>query len=376
MKKRVIIDSWDWHYRVGFDKALAKKVKLIASELQNKSEQQILLQQFDIFSSMVSISALCDALEENPEQFENYISGIDNCRLLYIPASLETIFRDRIEQLPHLLATEKKEVIKLLSTAIDSDFINYHQNIFEPIFGNELKCLTDKGLSNIPLVPKDKLIDRDDLRETVNYLLEMLIKSARVSALLGDIAIPDFDIILKEGPGFAEYWPAELLDSTFNQLIIFDNPDQLHIGTLQTTLAHEVLGHSVFYEAESNYVPPFFDHGAMCLVEGWATWCEWNASERPYGEFSRDARLFGLRNFYEKDADKLLQTIAHDIRSLGYTDAAVTSGLVYFFQYPGFSLSYTLGALWFEKKFQDIQPSNFFESLKNRPWGDFFKLWQ
>lgn len=375
MNDRVVIDSWDWHYRVGFDQALAGKVKSIANGLEHKAEERILLQQLDIFSSMVSISALCDALEESPERFHELLGGINTSRLLFVPSSLAPALQDRIELLPKRLESEKKNITDLLSKAVTSRFINYHKDIFEPIFGNELNGLTHKSLSKMPPAPKDKLIDQLDLKKTVSLLLAFLMHGGHFSELIGDMALPDFEIVFKEGPGFAEYWPAELLESTSNQLIVFDNPDQLRVGTLQTTLAHEVLGHGVFYEAESSYAPPYFDHGAMCLIEGWATWCEWNASATPHGEYSRTARLFGLRHFYEKNVDELLGSISNDIRSLGYSDDTVRSGLMYFFQYPGFSLSYTLGALWFEKTFQGVQPFNFFESLKERPWGDFFQEW-
>lgn len=375
MNDRIVIDSWDWHYRVGFDQALARKVKSIANGLGLKAEQRILLRQLDIFSSMVSISALCDALEESPERSQELLDGVDTSRLLYVPPFLSTVLQDRIEQLSKKLGPEKKKISDLLSTAVTLRFINYHTDIFEPVFGNDLNRLTHNNLSNMPHAPKDKLLDPHDLKETVSLLLEVLMDSNHVNALLGDVSLPDFEIVLEEGPGFGEYWPAELLGSTSNQLTVFNNPDQLRVGILQTTLAHEVLGHGVFYEAESKYAPPFFDHGAMCLVEGWATWCEWNASATPHGKYFRAARLFGLRHFYEKNVDELLRSIPHDMRSLGYSDIAITSGLMYFFQYPGFSLSYTLGALWFEKTFHGVQPISFFESLKGRPWGDFFQVW-
>lgn len=375
MNDRVVIDSWDWHYRVGFDQALAKKVKSIANGLEHKAEQYMLLQQLDIFSSMVSISALCDALEESPERCQELLDGVDASRLLYVPSPLVAVLQDRIEQLPNRLEPERKAIADLLFSAVTSRFVNYHTYIFEPIFGNKLNRLTHMSLDKLPNAPNDKLIDRRDLRVTVSHLLKDLMSGTYVKAQLGDVALPDFEIVLKVGSGFAEYWPAELLGSTSNKLVVFDNPDQLRFGTLQTTLAHEVLGHGVFYETESRYAPPFFDHGAMCLVEGWATWCEWNASATPHGEYSRATRLFGLRHFYEENVAELLHSIPHDIRSLGYSDAAATSGLMYFFQYPGFSLSYTLGALWFEKTFQRVRPANFLESLKGRPWGDFFKVW-
>lgn len=375
MNGRIVIDSWDWHYRVGFDQALAGRIKSNAKELKSEMEQRILLQQLDIFSSMVSISALCDTLDENPERFQELLDGVERSRLLHVPSYVAKVLQSRIEQLPERLEPAKKDLAALLSSATNSPFINYHAEIFEPVFGSELKSLVCKSLSRLPPAPKDQSIDRHDLKATVDHILKILMAGSHVNTVLGDVIIPNFETILKEGTGFAEYWPVELSGSTSNQLIVFDNPDQLRVGTLQTTLAHEVLGHSVFYEAEVSYAPPFFDHGAICLVEGWATWCEWNASATPHGDFSRAARLYGLRHFYENDVDKLRRSISYDIHSLGYSDAIVSSTMMYFFQYPGYSLSYTLGALWFEDRFRDVRPDNFFASLKERPWGDFFQLW-
>lgn len=375
MNSRVVIKSWDWHYRVGFDTTLAQEIKLVADGLGATTERHILLEQLDVFSSMVSISALCDALEETPDRFQELLAGINTQRLLYVPPLLTPALKERIEQLPTRLDSEKIELAGLLDIASTLRFRNYNKEIFGPVFGAELNDLTSRGLGVMPSAPEDTLIERNDLKTRVNSLLGFLLDRYHIQATLGEAPVPEFDVVFREGSGFAEYWPAELLGTESNQLIVYENPDQLRLGTLQTTLAHEVLGHGVFYDAESRYSLPFLDHGAMCLIEGWATWCEWNASATPHGKYFRSARLYGLRHFYEEDVENLLVNIPNDIRKLGYSDGAVSSGLMYVFQYPGFSLSYTLGALWFEKKFQSSSPIEFLKTLNGRPWGDFFKTW-
>lgn len=375
MNRRVVITSWDWHYRVGFDRAMAQEIQSVANGLGSTLERHILLQQLDVFSSMVSISALCDALEETPDRFQELLAGINIQRLLYVPQLLTPVLKERISNLPDRLASEKIEIAALVDMASALHFTNFNKDIFDPVFGAELNGLTRRGIDAMPSAPEDKFIEQGSLQESVKSLLTLLTNRSHIQAILGETPIPDFDVVLREGPGFAEYWPAELLRAKSNQLIVYENPDQLRLGTLQTTLAHEVLGHGVFYELESRYSPPLLDHGAMCLIEGWATWCEWNASSTPHGRYFRSARLYGLRHFYKEDVDDLLVSIPKDIRKLGYSEAAVSSGLMYFFQYPGFSLSYTLGALWFENKFQKSSPTDFLKSLDGRPWGDFFKAW-
>lgn len=375
MNSRAVIKSWDWHYRVGFDSTLSKEIESIAKGLGTTAERHILIEQLEVFSSMVSISALFDALEETPDRFQELLSGINTQRLLYVPPLLATALKKRIEQLPARQNSEMTELAGLIDEASTLRHKNYNKDIFSPVFGAELDDLTSSVLEKSPSTPEDTLIERNDLKRRVNSLLALLLDHRHIQATLGKAPVPNFDVVFKEGSGFAEYWPAELLDTESNQLIVYESPDQLRLGTLQTTLAHEVLGHGVFYEAESRYSLPLFDHGAMCLIEGWATWCEWNASATPHGKYFRSARLYGLRHFYEEDVENLLVNIPNDIRKLGYSEGAVSAGLMYFFQYPGFSLSYTLGALWFEKRFKSSSPIDFLKSLNERPWGDFFKTW-
>lgn len=180
---------------------------------------------------------------------------------------------------------------------------------------------------------------------------------------------------LKIGHGFAEYWSADLLQTTKDRLVVFDNAEQLRVGILRTTLSHEVSGHGVFYESASRCAPPFFDHGAMSFIEGWAAWCEWHGSASPFGAIARKERLAGLRWFYETDVERICRGVPQDIRAFGYSEDTARSSLLYYFQYPGFSMAYALGALWFEDRFQHSPPMEFLGAIGARPWGDFFRGW-
>ena len=46
------------------------------------------------------------------------------------------------------------------------------------------------------------------------------------------------------------------------------------------------------------------------------------------------------------DPEYIQEQIAHEINRLGYSEEVAKTSIEYFFQYPGFGQSYTLGALW------------------------------
>ncbi|MES2206858.1 MAG: hypothetical protein V4525_08690 [Pseudomonadota bacterium] len=368
------IKPWDWHYRVGFDHSLAEHIRGVIKALGSQPESSLLSEQLTFFSSMISIAALCDAVEEAPGKIESFLAAIEHHQLLHLPAVLSQHLTDRVSQLSVPLSA-KKEMNHLIKAAENSVFENHHETIFCPVFGAGLDHLISKQIASMPSPLVDKIIPRNALKSTVHHLLDRLMAQS-IPEGFEEVKDIKFEVVVKEGLGFAEYWPAELLEHTQNQLIIFDNPEQLKQGALQATLVHEVLGHGFFYFLKEKSNAQLLDHGAMCLIEGWATWCEWHILSTPFSQAFRAARLAGLRWFHEKDTGKLLHGIAEDMRKLGYAEEIVQSTLLYYFQYPGFSFSYTLGALWFENKFKEVSVDTFFQQLKQRCWGDFFLVWE
>jgi hypothetical protein len=114
----------------------------------------------------------------------------------------------------------------------------------------------------------------------------------------------------------------------------------------------------------------------MALIEGWATWCEWHYAEPTWGRYLRAMRCYGLRHFDGMDAELIQTDIRNFMAQVGYSVEAAESSIEYFFQYPGFSMAYTLGALWFETQAEKQSIEQIFDLLKQQGlWGDFFRLW-
>ena len=82
--------------------------------------------------------------------------------------------------------------------------------------------------------------------------------------------------------------------------------------------------------------PPFFDHGAMGLIEGWATWCEWNVEGGPYERHARASRLAAL-SFFDLDGEGVFDLYVSAMVQSGLSVEAASNAALYFFQYPGFS---------------------------------------
>ena len=373
---RTVIDVWDWHYRVAFDASLSRRIRQQALRLGDCVEYRVLRQTIDAFSSLVSLAALGDAIKESPDRAEEFLSGVDVRCLLHIPRRLEPVIRTQVGHLPpEVTPAVRRQLDALVSSAVNNPFENHHVHLFEPVFGDGLQRLVSRCAHETPFIFRDRHIDRKDLKETVEQTLASLLTREHVLSVMGDVPVPAFDLILKEEPGFAEYWPASLTKNPRDHLIVFDNPEQLRAGLLRTTLSHEVLGHGVLYGWETRHAPPFFDHGATSFIEGWATWFEWHGSASPFGSVARGERLTWLRWFYEPDAGRLCQGMEKDLCALGYSKETISSSLLRFFQYPGFSASYVLGSLWFEDRFQQVSPMEFLGSISTKPWGDFFLAW-
>lgn len=375
MADRIIIDCWDWHYRIAFDKNLEHSITS-SSLLLDSKERKSLLDVVAVFSSMVSLSALCDAICETPERANEFLDAIDAQLLLHAPEPIAALLERKIKELQKISPSVTSTLLDLLSIAKAKSFRSWHSDIFEPVFGQEeYQTLLTRRQFIPPSNLKDEGIAPVELTNSVKQLLNQLTDPAHIDSVIGRVAAPSFEISIENGSGFAEYWPTSLSKAPRNRLVVFNNVEQLRLNILKTTLAHEVLGHGIFYEVEQCTAPPYMDHGAMCLVEGWATWCEWHASATTAGLYSRASRLYGLRWLDQTDSNEICQGIVEDTLKLGYAREAADWALLYFFQYPGFSASYTLGALWFENRFKDILPADFLQTLQSRAWGDFFQSW-
>lgn len=158
---------------------------------------------------------------------------------------------------------------------------------------------------------------------------------------------------------------------------MYDNKDALNRDDFEYTIYHEIYpGHGQFYNyARMNSTTiPKFDHGAMSLIEGWATYCEWNVKDTSY---SRSLKERGkefldisiLKSIGCKDKIELIYN--RNIKR-GYTKEQAINSVLYFSQYPGFLESYYLGALCIEEIVNSKafgKPLKFLEYLNDKTWG-------
>lgn len=369
------LDTWDWHYRIAFDQRLRGQVAGVIDALPFPRHRALLQRQYQLFSSNLSVAQLLTHVLDEGGDAQSALDMASEQVPLHLPAFLAERYRIRILAAEVLAPRQKDELLAITARAQDRRFDNLHREIFEPVFGNALDALLDQALPGVAALPDDRPIAGSDLRGLAHEIVGQLRGKlpSRLQSLAS--AIPTFDTALTPGAGFAEYWPTTLTGADQNELIIYDNPDQLGYENFRATIAHEVLGHGTFYAFATEAKPPFFDHGAMALIEGWATWCEWSASAPPFANYLRSVRCSGLRRFALRDPGEIARQIADDTALLGYSPSVAESSIEYFFQYPGFGYAYSLGALWFEQRLRAQAPMQFLESMRGEPWGDFFALW-
>lgn len=373
MNTSTVIKPWDWHYKVGFDETLRQDIMNSIYSLEQTSYKKVLLNQLELFSNFISVSQLIDCLARK-EVNQHTQLNLEGKSILFIPEFLGQKYLQLTEGLTDISWKLKKELVSIIKSGIKSNYCNYDIDIFSLTFGDCLSMLMTQANNNPVERFVEKPIERNDIANAVKKLVPYIINNPP-EQLKGLVQyIPAFDIKFREGQGFAEYWAKGMVGNN-NELIVMINDDHLGYSNLKATIAHELLGHAIFYNLADILNPSFFDHGAFSLIEGWATWCEWNASDPLFARNLRSSRCQILKLLDKTDPADIQEQIACEALATGYSEKVAKMNIEYYFQYPGFVQSYTLGALWFENRFTNETPTTFFNSLKQLPWGDFFSLW-
>ena len=369
------IDTWNWRYKVSFDVPLYEKIEKSINEISHPSSQKIMIDLLNIFSEKLSVSELVKHCLNEVNDVQSALDAASRATPLFLPNFLSEEFCLKVRKSQKLKKTEKNELIGIIKSANETPFYNIHREIFESIFGSYLDTLLKNSVDEI--APPVKKLDISD--KSILEVSKIIIRS------LDDITppflkeatkfIPNYEIEVKFDKGFAEYWPKSLTNLERDKLVIYDNNEHQGFQDLQATIAHEILGHATFYNFIKEFNPPFFDHGSIAFVEGWATWCEWITSNQEHAEHLRSSRCQSLKTFDYLSTTKIQNHIIDATSQKGYSKNFAKASIEYFFQYPGFRLSYTLGAVWFEHRLTNLKPLEFFDSIKNEPWGDFFALW-
>ena len=369
------INTWDWRFRVAFDISIREKVNRAIDEMNHDPSKKIMTDLLLIFKERLSVSELVSYCCEETGDNESALEAASGVIPLFLPKFLSDEYHSRVNKSNKLNSTEKYELNRIIQSATQNSFCNLNREIFEPIFGPYLDILLKKSVSKISPPARQNDISDESLLEVSKNIINSL-EDITPSFLKETMKfIPNYEIEIISDTGFAEYWPKSLTKSEKDKLIIFDNDEFIGYQDLQATIAHEVLGHATFYNFIEVFQPPFFDHGSIAFVEGWATWCEWISSNDKHSKHLKSSRCQSLKSFTSTSPKKIQDDIIKTTLQKGYSKDVARSSIEYFFQYPGFRLSYTLGALWFEHRLSNIKPMEFFDSIKNKPWGDFFATW-
>lgn len=371
------ITEWDWRYRVGFDSSLHNAVHRTARSHATPAEAEILDGILDWASGFVSLDALLTAVEKQPRDSMPLLASVDERKLLPVPRALDAYFAKRLDTASaRLLAPARRRLASLLEAARGAPFPNHHRPVFEITLGSELdELLSEAACVPAKRRPESRALHVRESRKFVHHFLRRLRADRGVRDRFGAVDLAPFEVEIRPGPGFAEYWPAELRSGAgTDQLVIFENQDSLRAGDLCVSLAHELApGHGLFFQ-RARRQPGLVDYGAMSLIEGWATFCEWHALADPHSSFARASRLALLR-FLDRSDHEVAAEIFAEVCRQGYSQSLGLRALLHHFQYPAYEFSYSLGALWLERRSERIKPVEFLEFLESRSWGDFFSTW-
>lgn len=289
---------------------------------------------------MVSFSALLEAIEQTPSRTSEFLDRAlqQPARLLSIPTGLRRLVEKKLSCLSTLglLGADERQELQHLFTLAESATFNpdIQRSLLDAVWGPQLDALVERAaMVHPPILRRDVRVEPQLFKQTVHAMLQGLMSADHTGRWLGPVDMPRFDIAIHHGDDFAEYWPVALAsppdkgEVSRDRLVIFDNGNMHQDGVLRTTLAHEVLGHGVFYQSALTLDPPFFDHGAIGLIEGFATWCEWHASQSPHGRHFRYLACYGLRWVSEKNVDAVVAGLAEDARVSGFDRAATEMSL-------------------------------------------------
>lgn len=375
---------WDWRHRIGFDASLKKRIQRITGSIYISSKEKLIIDELiEYFVDYISVDCLLNTLLEGHCDPLADLKFLDKTKILSVPSICQGIIINKYQQLEGILHDQSHPVKDLIEVAFNTQYVARPMDSMKIVFGDMLPNLIGYGKAESIKAPQSvirrKSILPDDASSIVEEYSKLLMSGLPRDLLEQEKAYdPCFVTRSIKGPGFAEYWPWYLTQKEIlNTLILYENEDSLREDQFYSTLNHELYpGHAYFYQYLEKARPRFVDHGAYALVEGWATWAEWNGF---MPEFATHSRAFRLRSLTLLDFESVCNVtdIYAFMSNEGYSDANVIEACMHFYQYPSLGVSYTLGAIWFEKYLSGRGLNDFFEELSrcDLGWGDFFRIW-
>ena len=368
--------TWDWRFRFFFEPDVQEEVRQFISEL-TPAEAEIYHAICTFYNNHYSISMLIDALSGDPALQDEIIhhaeSNVD--KLIYTPDSIASQLRRRLFRkrwAPSLL----QRVDRLLNLSLSGiDVSRTYWSLNAVIFGKHYETL----LSSFMYVKESPLVDRGpSLHTTPDAVLQeylpKLQNSPALVARFGPSTTRDYDVKVTRKPGFAEWWDHSISPTGRDLLVLHNNADACRENDFFYTLIHEIYpGHAHFYRSLQLTEESVFDHGALSLIEGWATFAEWQSMPSAYSEATRAGATRSLWESYNLPVYERPTAIRARKKQQGYSTAESNRAILNATQYIGYTEAYYLGALYFERVVSD--PKQFLHTLANNHCGEFFALW-
>lgn len=374
------LKSWDWRYHIFFNEKLLDEVKEFTEELQ-ADEKNIYLEMIKFYTSFYSIQILLDDIAEQSEQIEIIISKaiefID--KVIYLPATLVEYYEKKISELS--VSSEQKEKLnQILAHAKNAKSVyNKYLELCEVMYGSSFGKMKDIAVREGAqiVVPRGESV-ACTMRDIFEDLYAKNIEDCILTERFGASVLKDFKVEVMPGQGFAEWWDAEIATEEKDTLILYQNKDSQYYNDLKYTIYHETYpGHGQFYQTFSERNKRLFDHGAISLIEGWATYVEWHSESSEYIDAIRKNALRFLAVLNSNPFELVDEILIQNKLKQGYSMDAALQSVINATQLIGFVECYYYGALWFENYFAEKQllPKDFLNLLKKRNVIEGFAVW-
>lgn len=376
------MNIWDWKYRIFFDDGIKEKLNDWLNSLA-PNEVDIYNEIQSFYCSFFSFGILWDLIIEDNSKADQYIDKALKSKALIIktPTHLMRFYKKQIRE-SELSAKTKNELAELLDFSEQGREIRFdYWDFIASLFGNSFEKMIkdfaspsfDPSFINLPR----QHIIKGNCKEIFENIYSEITSDIKMQEKFGASAIQKFDTQIIDGNGYGEWWDREISDSGEDELILYTNDNQAKSDDYRYTIIHETYpGHGHFYNsvrAENKSM----DHGAMSLIEGWATYCEWNTYPSAYVNAIKHNALAFLWESMNLSCNDFANTIVNINKKKKKPFKKYVTNLIYSTQYIGYIESYYLGALWMELALNNEQltPKSFLDMLSKTKKGEFFRLW-
>lgn len=376
------MNIWDWKYRIFFDDSIKEQLNtwlnsLVPNEVDIYNEIQ------SFYCSFFSFGILWDLIVEDNSKADEYIEKALQNKALIIktPNSLMRYYKKQIRE-SRQTADTKNKLKELLDFSkqgreIRFDYWAFVAKLFGNSFENIIKNFSSQSFDcSFVNLPRQHIVEGNCKEIFENIYYEITIDTV-MQEKFGVSAIQNFNTQIIDGNGYGEWWDREISDSGKDELILYTNDSKVKSEDYRYTIIHETYpGHGHFYNsvrAEHNSM----DHGAMSLIEGWATYCEWNTFPSTYVDAIKHNALVFLWESMNLSCNDFADSIVNRNKKKKKPFKKYVTNLIYSTQYVGYIESYYLGALWMELMLNNgnLTPKSFLDMLSKNSKGEFFRLW-